>query len=208
MYLCRAYTFYTWYKCHKCGESINHEHPGCAALGKTFHIKCFTCKECNKLLAGSAFYNVGGEPLCEEDHMKTLERCTSCGKPIKGKLLRATGSAYHAECFVCIDCKKCLDEAPFATDSANNVHCVKCFHDKYAPRCAVCSKQIMPENDSEGSERIVAMDKSFHVDCFRCEDCHTLLNSEIEGQGCYPLDEHLYCKICNSKRLMALPNES
>uniref|UniRef100_A0A1I8E9Y7 LIM zinc-binding domain-containing protein n=1 Tax=Wuchereria bancrofti TaxID=6293 RepID=A0A1I8E9Y7_WUCBA len=43
------------------------------------------------------------------------------------------------------------------------------------------------------------MDKSFHVHCYRCEDCNMQLNSKIEGQGCYPLDQHLYCKNCNGK---------
>ncbi|CAG9532570.1 unnamed protein product [Cercopithifilaria johnstoni] len=194
-------------KCYKCGESINDE-PGCTALGQAFHMKCFTCKECNKELGGS-FYNVGGQPLCEDDYVKTLEQCTNCDKPIKrGKMLRARGSSYHAECFVCTVCNKCLDDVPFSADSANNIHCVKCFHEKSTPRCSICSKQFMPDKDDEESDRIVAMAKNFHVNCYRCEDCHVQLNSEIEGQGCYPLDEHLYCKNCNSKRLKALSKES
>lgn len=54
---------------------------------------------------------------------------------------------------------------------------------KFAPRCAVCTKPIVPEEGKEESVRVVAMDKSFHVNCYRCEDCNMQLNSKIEGQG-------------------------
>ncbi|EJW76985.1 hypothetical protein WUBG_12106, partial [Wuchereria bancrofti] len=57
------------------------------------------------------------------------------------------------------------------------------FFRKFAPRCAVCSKPIIPEEGEEESVRVVAMDKSFHVHCYRCEDCNMQLNSKIEGQG-------------------------
>lgn len=34
-----------------------------------FHLKCFTCKECNKQLAGGSFYNVDGQAFCEDDYL-------------------------------------------------------------------------------------------------------------------------------------------
>ena len=40
---------------------------------------------------------------------------------------------------------------------------------KFAPRCAVCLHSIKPENGSEETVRIVALDRNFHVDCYRCE---------------------------------------
>lgn len=36
------------------------------------------------------------------------------------------------------------------------------------------------------------------------QDCDTLLGSEAEGRGCYPLDDHVLCKSCNAKRVQAL----
>lgn len=190
--------------CCKCGEGISNERPGCTALDQMFHIDCFTCKECGKQLAGASFYNVDGKPMCETDYKNTLERCSGCGEIIMDKLLRASGSTFHPQCFACSICKKCLDGVPFTVDSANKIHCVDCFHDKFAPRCAVCAKPIVPEEGEKESVRVVAMDKSFHVNCYRCEDCNMQLSSKLEGQGCYPLDQHLYCKNCNGKRLIAL----
>jgi len=46
----------------------------------------------------------------------------------------------------------------------------------------------------EGSEtyRIIAMDKDFHVACYKCEVCDEKFTNE-EGHGCYPLDGRLLC---------------
>ncbi len=40
---------------------------------------------------------------------------------------------------------------------------------KYAPRCYICQHSIVPEPGNEETIRIVAMDKSFHVHCYKCE---------------------------------------
>uniref|UniRef100_A0A0N5AUS3 Lipoma-preferred partner n=1 Tax=Syphacia muris TaxID=451379 RepID=A0A0N5AUS3_9BILA len=195
-------------KCSACGEAIAENRPGCRALEKTFHIACFKCDVCGKTLAGSSFYNVNGKPLCEADYTKTLEKCAKCGEVITERLLRASGSAYHPKCFVCTVCKKSLDNVQYTLDSENKIHCIPCFQDLYAPRCAVCSKPIIPKEGETESVRIVAMDKSFHIDCYRCEDCHAQLSSKIEGQGCYPIDQHLYCKTCSGKRIIEMSKAS
>ncbi|KAI4828336.1 hypothetical protein KUCAC02_022432, partial [Chaenocephalus aceratus] len=74
---------------------------------------------------------------------------------------------------------------------------------KFAPRCCVCSEPIMPAPGQEETVRIVALDRDFHVQCYRCEDCGSLL-SEGDNQGCYPLDGHVLCKNCNSSRIQDL----
>lgn len=43
------------------------------------------------------------------------------------------------------------------------------FHRKFAPRCCVCSEPIMPAPGQEETVRIVALDRDFHVQCYRCE---------------------------------------
>ena len=40
---------------------------------------------------------------------------------------------------------------------------------KFAPRCSVCLQPIMPESGQEETVRIVALDRSFHVGCYKCE---------------------------------------
>lgn len=75
---------------------------------------------------------------------------------------------------------------------------------KFAPRCCVCREPIIPENGKEETIRIVALDRSFHVHCYKCEDCGQLLSTASEGHGCFPLDDHILCKNCNALRVQAL----
>ncbi|CAD6194052.1 unnamed protein product [Caenorhabditis auriculariae] len=190
--------------CVACRGEITSDQPGCNALNQIFHVDCFKCNRCTKVLAGSSFYNIDDRPTCEGCYQDSLEKCSGCGRSISDKLLRACGGTYHVACFVCSSCRKSLDGVPFTLDKENSVHCVPCFHDKFAPRCAVCSRPIIPVEGEKESVRVVAMDKSFHVDCYRCEDCNLQLSSKLEGQGCYPLDSHLFCKTCNGNRLRML----
>jgi hypothetical protein len=192
------------YMCAKCNEAISGERPGCTALNSTYHTSCFICSVCGDPLAGGSFYAVDGKPFCEKDYIATLDNCAVCEKPIMDRILRASGKAYHPACFVCSSCKKTLDGVPFTVDSNNQIHCVPCFHEKYAPRCAICSRPIVPEEGKQDSLRVIAMDKSFHVDCYKCEDCGLKLSSQIEGHECYPLDDHLLCRNCNGERVRKL----
>ncbi|KAI4892020.1 hypothetical protein NFI96_034228 [Prochilodus magdalenae] len=133
----------------------------------------------------------------------TLETCNICSKPIMERILRATGKAYHPHCFTCVVCHRSLDGIPFTVDASNHIHCIEDFHKKFAPRCSVCNEPIMPAPGQEETVRIVALDRDFHVQCYRCEDCGCLL-SEGDNQGCYPLDGHVLCKNCNTSRIQAL----
>uniref|UniRef100_A0AAF5DMN1 LIM zinc-binding domain-containing protein n=1 Tax=Strongyloides stercoralis TaxID=6248 RepID=A0AAF5DMN1_STRER len=187
--------------CNKCKQIIQPDRPGVTALGNFYHVECFVCEGCGKQLAGSSFYNVQGKCFCEVDYVNSLEKCLKCHLPIKQKILRALGGAYHPECFVCHNCDKSLDGVGFTTNKENEPHCMHCFHEKYSPRCATCLKPIAPAHNETEVPRIIAMDKSYHVECYRCEDCGLQLNSKIEGKGCYPIESRLFCKACNQKRL-------
>lgn len=46
---------------------------------------------------------------------------------------------------------------------------VSSFFRKFAPRCSVCKEPIMPAPGQEETVRIVALDRDFHVQCYRCE---------------------------------------
>lgn len=81
-----------------------------------------------------------------------------------------------------------------------------CFSRKFAPRCCVCKLPIMPKpgDQEEETVRVVALDRSFHTHCYKCEDCGLVLSSDSEGGSCYPLDDHVLCKSCNARRVQAL----
>ncbi|XP_029002522.1 lipoma-preferred partner [Betta splendens] len=190
-------------RCASCGESVVGEGTGCTAMDQVFHVDCFVCMTCGSKLRGKPFYAVEKKAYCEPCYINTLETCTICSKPIMERILRATGKAYHPHCFTCVVCHRSLDGVPFTVDASNHIHCIQDFHKKFAPRCCVCSEPIMPAPGQEETVRIVALDRDFHVQCYRCEDCGSLL-SEGDNQGCYPLDGHVLCKNCNTSRIQAL----
>ncbi|XP_022902717.1 thyroid receptor-interacting protein 6 isoform X2 [Onthophagus taurus] len=192
--------------CVKCREKVIGENNGCTAMDKIYHTKCFTCNACAINLQGKPFYALRGKPYCKEDYMNTLEKCSVCTKPILDRILRATGKPYHPKCFCCVICGKSLDGIPFTVDATNQIHCIEDFHKKFAPKCCVCNFPIMPEPGQDETVRVVALDRSFHIQCYKCEDCGLVLSSEAEGRGCYPLDDHVLCKSCNAKRVQALTN--
>ncbi|XP_040895710.1 lipoma-preferred partner isoform X1 [Toxotes jaculatrix] len=190
-------------RCASCGENVVGEGTGCTAMDQVFHVDCFVCMTCSTKLRGKPFYAVEKKAYCEPCYINTLETCTICSKPIMERILRATGKAYHPHCFTCVVCHRSLDGIPFTVDASNHIHCIEDFHKKFAPRCCVCSEPIMPAPGQEETVRIVALDRDFHVQCYRCEDCGSLL-SEGDNQGCYPLDGHILCKNCNTSRIQAL----
>lgn len=51
----------------------------------------------------------------------------------------------------------------------SSCHSLHACSRKFAPKCSVCDEPIMPENGQEETVRIVALDRSFHIDCYRCE---------------------------------------
>ncbi|XP_072315160.1 thyroid receptor-interacting protein 6 isoform X2 [Eucyclogobius newberryi] len=191
-------------RCARCGDNVVGDGSGCIAMEQVFHVECFTCITCNARLRGQPFYALDKKSYCESCYISTLEKCSKCSKPILDRILRAMGKAYHPRCFNCVVCNCCLDGVPFTVDATSQIHCIEDFHRKYAPRCSVCNGPIMPEPGQEETVRIVALDRSFHVNCYVCEECGLLLSSEGEGRGCYPLDGHILCKSCSARRIQDL----
>ncbi|XP_016012683.2 zyxin [Rousettus aegyptiacus] len=186
--------------CGRCHQPLARAQPAVRALGQLFHITCFTCHRCEQQLQGQQFYSLEGAPYCEGCYTDTLEKCNTCGQPITDRMLRATGKAYHPQCFTCVVCACPLEGTSFIVDQANRPHCVPDYHKQYAPRCSVCAEPIMPEPGREETVRVVALDKNFHMKCYKCEDCGKALSIEADDNGCFPLDGHVLCRKCHSAR--------
>ncbi|KAF6034548.1 LPP [Bugula neritina] len=186
--------------CSRCQNIIKRSEDGCTAMDRFYHSACFTCESCNRQLTGHSFYAVEEKVLCEGCHVNTLEKCQECWLPVTERILRATGKVYHPECFTCCHCNKSLDGIPFTVDSHNKIHCVKDFHMKYAPRCSVCKQPILPDGNGVETVRVVALDRNFHVSCYKCENCGVVMSTEVADNGCFPIDGHLYCRRCHSVR--------
>ncbi|XP_062985066.1 zyxin [Elgaria multicarinata webbii] len=189
--------------CGLCNKALSRTQPAVRALDKLFHVECFTCFKCERQLQGQQFYNVDEKPFCEECYAGTLEKCCVCKQTITDRMLRATGNSYHPQCFTCVVCRKPLEGASFIVDKGNQPHCVDDYHRKYAPRCSVCTEPIMPEPGKDETVRVVALEKNFHMKCYKCEDCGKPLSIEADDNGCFPLDGHVLCRKCHTTRVKA-----
>ncbi|XP_010018987.1 PREDICTED: zyxin [Nestor notabilis] len=186
--------------CGFCRKPLSRTQPAVRALDCLFHVECFTCFKCEKQLQGQQFYNVDEKPFCEDCYAGTLEKCSVCKQTITDRMLKATGNSYHPQCFTCVMCHTPLEGAAFIVDQANQPHCVDDYHRKYAPRCSVCSEPIMPEPGKDETVRVVALEKNFHMKCYKCEDCGKPLSIEADENGCFPLDGHVLCIKCHTVR--------
>uniref|UniRef100_H3A6X7 Zyxin n=1 Tax=Latimeria chalumnae TaxID=7897 RepID=H3A6X7_LATCH len=173
-----------------------HQHLPFSKILKKILICCGVCLSFFNNLEFSFFSLC---PLAQS----TLEKCTVCKKTITERMLRATGNSYHPECFTCVTCQCSLEGNPFIVDQANHIYCVDDYHRKYAPRCSVCGEPIMPEPGKDETIRVVALDKNFHMKCYKCEDCGKGLSIEADDHGCYPLDGHVLCLKCHTQRVKA-----
>ncbi|XP_075414874.1 zyxin [Tenrec ecaudatus] len=186
--------------CGRCHQPLARAQPAVRALSQLFHITCFTCHQCARQLQGQQFYSLEGAPYCEGCYTDTLEKCSTCGQPITERMLRATGRAYHPHCFTCVVCACPLEGTAFIVDQADRPHCVPDYHKQYAPRCSVCGEPITPEPGRDETVRVVALDKNFHMKCYKCEDCGKPLSIEADDNGCFPLDGHVLCRKCHGAR--------
>uniref|UniRef100_A0A8C3NNM4 Zyxin n=1 Tax=Cyanoderma ruficeps TaxID=181631 RepID=A0A8C3NNM4_9PASS len=186
--------------CGFCRKPLSRTQPAVKALDRLFHVECFTCFKCEKQLQGQQFYNVDEKPFCEDCYASTLEKCSVCKQTITDRMLKATGNSYHPQCFTCVMCHTPLEGTSFIVDQSNQPHCVDDYHRKYAPRCSVCTEPIMPEPGKDETVRVVALEKNFHMKCYKCEDCGKPLSIEADENGCFPLDGHVLCIKCHTVR--------
>ncbi|KAJ3598023.1 hypothetical protein NHX12_001537 [Muraenolepis orangiensis] len=186
--------------CGKCGETLSRTQPAVRAMDKLFHATCFCCMSCQRPLQGMQFYDRDNAPQCEDCYMSSLAVCSRCGERITDRVLKAVGQSFHAHCFRCCTCACSLEGAPFITDDDNNPYCVQDYHRRFSPLCVSCNEPIIPAPGSEETVRVVALDKNFHLKCYRCEDCARPLSIEADADGCYPLDGKILCMKCHTQR--------
>ncbi|KAM8924323.1 zyxin [Pelodytes ibericus] len=190
-------------RCGFCGQGLSRTETIVKAGEHHYHVACFTCSKCDQQLQGRQYYESAGKPLCEECYEDTLERCAVCDKKILERLLKAMDKAYHPGCFTCAVCHCTLQGVPFIVDDTNQPHCVTDYHRRYAPRCSVCGEPIAPEPGRDETVRVFALERNFHMMCYKCEDCGCPLSVEADDSGCFPFNNHVLCKNCYTVRARA-----
>ncbi|XP_059181289.1 actin-binding LIM protein 1-like isoform X1 [Centropristis striata] len=95
--------------CSGCGRDIKNG-QALLALGGQWHLGCFKCKACRKVLSGE-YISKDGVPYCERDYQIQFGvQCEACQKFISGKVLEAGEKHYHPGCARCSRCGKMFTE--------------------------------------------------------------------------------------------------
>ncbi|XP_051800017.1 actin-binding LIM protein 2 isoform X4 [Acanthochromis polyacanthus] len=174
---------------------------------KHFHIKCFVCKVCGSELAQGGFFVRQGEYICTLDYQRLYgTRCFSCQDFIEGEVVSALGKTYHPRCFVCASCKQPFPAGDRVTFNGKECICQKCTQplpaNSPAPiqavhNCCGCGKEFKNE------QSLVALDKHWHLGCFKCKVCNKVLNAEYISKDGIPyceMDYHamfgIQCESC------------
>nr|XP_019964908.1 PREDICTED: actin-binding LIM protein 3-like isoform X5 [Paralichthys olivaceus] len=194
-------------RCQRCREICKGE---VVRVQEThFHVKCFTCTVCNCDLAQSGFFQKKGEYICTADYQRLYgTRCDSCDSFITGEVVSALGRTYHPKCFVCSVCSKPFPIGDRVTFSGKNCVCQQCSHKLvksnepikiHGPsHCAGCGAEI------KQGQSLLALEKQWHVSCFRCRTCNMVLTGEYISKDGVPYCEADYhaqygvkCETCS-----------
>lgn len=198
-------------KCHICDEPLRGSYlffqnkPICE---RDFKLRQSVCFVCENPIEGT-YYELDGKVYCEEHYMSHMnDTCVRCNSPIEGEHVKITGASFHPACFKCQACQKSLVGKQFSTDDKNRVYCPECYTKLFAFICSVCSKPIVPKEGQTKAPRIRALDRDFHPQCFKCEDCGKVLDSRIKGSECWPMRHHILCYKCYRRRQSESESES
>ncbi|XP_062392753.1 actin-binding LIM protein 3-like isoform X4 [Sardina pilchardus] len=174
-----------------------------------FHVKCFTCQVCGCDLARSGFFQKSGEYICTEDYQRLYgTQCDSCGEFITGEVVSALGRTYHPKCFVCSQCRKPFPIGDRVTFCGKKCVCQQCSHTLVSTNepvkihgpshCAGCNEEI------KQGQSLLALEKQWHVSCFKCQTCGTVLTGEYISKDGIPYCESDYhtqfgikCETCH-----------
>nr|ADU79243.1 AT12805p [Drosophila melanogaster] len=161
-------------KCANCQQYVEGEVV--STMGKTYHQKCFTCSKCKQpFKSGSKVTNTGKEVLCEQ--------CVT-GAPVSPSR-QATGGGVSSPAPPAESPTRATAHQQHGSVISHKAH----LKEDYDPNdCAGCGELL-----KEG-QALVALDRQWHVSCFRCKACQAVLNGEYMGKDAVP-----YCEKCYQK---------
>ncbi|XP_047206724.1 actin-binding LIM protein 1-like isoform X15 [Girardinichthys multiradiatus] len=192
-------------QCYKCGEPCKGE--VLRVQNKHFHLKCFTCKVCGCDLAQGGFFMKNGEYLCMLDYQRMHgTRCNGCGDFVEGEVVTALGKTYHPACFVCTICKRPFPAGDRVTFNGKDCLCQYCIEPMSpgpkdilgSSNCSGCGRDI------KNGQALLALDRQWHLGCFKCKACGKVLTGEYISKDGAPYCEKDYqihfgvqCEACH-----------
>ena len=181
-----------------------------------FHTQCFKCFKCTTSLPSGGFLTKDSQYYCSNCYQTNFgTKCFKCSQYVEGEVVSALGNTYHQRCFTCARCqkpfptgervtfvgKKCFCQACIKEEkktetkstkeqsAKNNVSSVNNSDIDMTDKCAWCLQEL------KDGQALAALDKQYHIWCFKCTICGVLLHGEYMGHEGKP-----YCEKCYHER--------
>jgi len=194
-------------KCQVCGEIQTSRYltykdqPICE---KDYKDIGHVCSMCDQIITGEVF-SLAGRILCLNDYKAECEvqskKCNKCGESVSPtEWLTLASLTFHPACLVCVVCHQNMDGKEITLDSQDRVYCTKDYTRQFSVVCSGCKKPIVPKKGQTKTQRMRALDKDYHLECFKCEDCGLVFKPGVKGKECWPFKKHLVCYKCYTLR--------
>ncbi|XP_030235590.1 actin-binding LIM protein 1a isoform X11 [Gadus morhua] len=147
-----------------------------------------------------------GDYLCTLDYQRMHgTRCNGCGDFVEGEVVTALGKTYHPACFVCTICKRPFPAGDRVTFNGKDCLCQYCVQPMSpgpkdvvgSSNCAGCGRDI------KNGQALLALDRQWHLGCFKCKACAKVLTGEYISKDGAPYCEKDYqihfgvqCEAC------------
>ncbi|CAO1617840.1 unnamed protein product [Sympodiomycopsis kandeliae] len=191
--------------CDACGKPMTGQFV--RALGVVFHLDCFRCRDCNKVVASKFFpateemkessprSSTGDDekrpsptgqklfPLCETDYFRRLDLlCAKCGKALRGSYITALGAKFHVEHFTCSTCPTVFGPQDSYYEHDGKVFCHFHYSTRFAIRCTGCRTAILKQFVEINRNN---QDEHWHPECYMI---HKFWNIKLRPTGATPKD--------------------
>ncbi|XP_049710649.1 actin-binding LIM protein 1 isoform X9 [Elephas maximus indicus] len=133
-------------------------------------------------------------------------RCHGCGEFVEGEVVTALGKTYHPNCFACTICKRPFPPGDRVTFNGRDCLCQLCAQPmSTGPKEAACSSNCAGcGRDIKNGQALLALDKQWHLGCFKCKSCGKVLTGEYISKDGAPYCEKDYqglfgvkCEACH-----------
>ncbi|MBW0502961.1 hypothetical protein O181_042676 [Austropuccinia psidii MF-1] len=154
--------------CAKCGQSMTGQFV--RALGTVYHLDCFRCQDCGKVVA-SKFFPVDQTqdgksqyPLCETDYFRRLGLiCAQCGGALRGSYITALDMKFHVEHFTCSVCPTVFGPQDSYYEHSGQVYCHFHYSVRFAVKCTGCRTAILKQFVEINRNNT---DEHWHPECY------------------------------------------
>ncbi|KAI9618934.1 hypothetical protein H4Q26_012191 [Puccinia striiformis f. sp. tritici PST-130] len=135
--------------CAKCRQSMTGQFV--RALGTVYHLNCFRCQDCGKVVASKFFPVDSGSPdgrtqypLCETDYFRRLGLiCAKCSGALRGSYITALDMKFHVEHFTCSVCPTVFGPQDSYYEHSGQVYCHFHYSTRFAVKCTGCRTAIL-----------------------------------------------------------------